>query len=109
MENLLNNAGIVRNRLKIEAAINNAKRVLEIQNEHASLSDYLWNFTNHQPIINNIETHKDVPATTPLSEKISKELKKKGFKFLGPTTVYAFMQAVGMVNDHENDCFKKEM
>jgi len=109
VENLLNNAGIVRNRLKIEAAINNAKRVLEIQNEHASLSDYLWNFTNHQPIINNIETHKDVPATTPLSEKISKELKKKGFKFLGPTTVYAFMQAVGMVNDHENDCFKKEM
>lgn len=107
VEELLNNEKIVRNRLKIEAAINNAKRVIEIQEEYTSLSDYLWSFIDHKPINNSVKSQKEVPAKTALSQKISKELKKKGFKFLGPTTVYAFMQATGMVNDHENTCFKK--
>ncbi len=106
---LLNDTGIVRNKLKIEAAINNAQCVLEIQQEYGSLSKFFWQFVNHTPIVNSVKNYKIVPAKTPLSEKISKELKQKGFKFLGPTTIYAFMQAVGMVDDHENSCFKKEL
>ncbi len=108
-ERLLQDAGIVRNKLKIEAAINNAQRVLEIQQEYGSLSKFLWQFVNHTPIVNSVKNYKNVPAKTALSENLSKALKKKNFKFLGPTTVYAFMQAVGMVNDHENTCFKKEL
>ncbi len=105
---LMQNAGIIRSELKIKSAISNAKAFIEIQKEFGSFSKYIWNFVNHKPIINHPQTFKDVPATTPLSEKISKDLKKRGFKFVGPTIVYAYMQAVGIVNDHVADCFTRK-
>ena len=101
---LMNNAGIVRNRLKILATVNNAQKFLEIQHEFGSFSHYIWNFVEGNPILNHPKTLKDVPAITEISDKISKDLKKKGFKFLGSTVMYAFMQATGMVNDHLVDC-----
>lgn len=103
---LLQNAGIIRNKLKIRSAITNAQLFIEIQKEYGSFSKYIWNFVNHQPIINKFHNKKDVPATTELSDTISKALKKKGFKFVGSTVMYAFMQAIGMVNDHTTNCFK---
>ena len=106
IERLLNNAGIVRNKLKIQSAIKNARGVLEIQREFGSLSDYLWSFVNHTTIQNKWESMQDVPAKTDISEQMSKALKKRGFNFVGPTICYAFMQAVGMVNDHTTDCFR---
>lgn len=106
IEELLQNAGIIRHRAKIEATIQNAKAFIEIQNEFGSFSKYIWNFVNHQPIHNQFKTLNEVPAQTELSQKISKDLKRRGFKFLGSTTVYAFMQAVGLVNDHLVKCFK---
>lgn len=102
---LLLNEGIIRHRGKIEAAINNAKLFKDIQIEFGSFSNYIWTFVNHQPILNAFQTLKDVPAKTDLSDHISKDLKKRGFKFMGSTTVYAFMQAVGLVNDYVSDCF----
>ena len=108
IEKLMQNAGIVRNRLKIVATINNAKCFITIQEEFGSFSDYQWRFVGNKPQVNDLETLADYPAVTEASTLFAKELKKRGFKFLGPTTVYAYMQACGMVNHHSNDCFRKE-
>jgi DNA-3-methyladenine glycosylase I len=102
---LMNDAGIVRNRSKIEGAILSAKGYLKIQDDGPGFSKYLWDFVDGQPIVNNFKTHANVPASTPLSTKISKELQARNFKFVGPTIVYAFMQATGMVNDHLTSCY----
>lgn len=101
---LLTNTGIVRNRLKIASTITNAKRVLELQAKHGSLDNYLWNFVGGIAIQNKWQTIAEVPASTPLSDRMSKELKKAGFSFVGSTICYAFMQAIGMVNDHLTEC-----
>ncbi len=105
-EELIHNAGIIRNKLKIKAAITNAQAYLEVQEEFGSFSNYMWGFTSGKPIKNSWRSITDVPATTALSDQISKDLKKRGFKFVGSTVVYAHMQAVGMVNDHVTDCFR---
>ncbi len=105
-EALLQDAGIVRNKLKVNAAITNAQQFLKIQEEFGSFDQYIWGFVNHTPIVNQWKDHKDCPAKTPLSDSISKDLKKRGFKFVGSTVIYAFMQAIGMVNDHTIDCFR---
>lgn len=107
IERLMLDEGIVRNRLKISATINNAKRFLEIQQEFGSFSNYQWQFVDNQPQVSNLNELSDYPAITEASTAFAKDLKKRGFKFLGPTTVYAHMQACGMVNDHSNDCFRK--
>lgn len=107
IQELLQDTGIVRNQLKIRAAVTNAIRFIEIQKEFGSFSKYIWKFTNGKPIINNPKTLSDVAATTPLSDEISKDLKKGGFKFVGSTVIYAHMQATGMVNDHVIDCWTK--
>ena len=109
IERLLKNAGIIRNRLKIEATINNAKRFIEVQNEFGAFDTYIWSFVDGQPIKNTWRTLKDIPAKTPLSDAISKDLLKRGFKFVGSTIVYAHMQATGMVNDHTVDCFRYDV
>jgi DNA-3-methyladenine glycosylase I len=103
---LLGDVGIVRNRLKIESAINNARAVLRIQREFGSLSDYLWGFVGGFPIQNKWKSLGEIPAQTPESIRMSKDMRKRGFQFVGPTICYAFMQAVGMVNDHEVRCFR---
>ena len=103
---LLKDAGIIRNRLKIEAAINNAQRFSEAQNEFGSFDEYIWDFVDGQPIKNGFTALQEIPAKTPLSDAISKDLKQRGFKFVGSTIVYAHMQATGMVNDHTIDCFR---
>jgi DNA-3-methyladenine glycosylase I len=105
-DSLLLDAGIVRNKLKIKSAITNAKLFMEVQKEFGSFSNFIWAYVDHKPIINKFDKREDVPATTPLSDKISKDLKKRGFKFVGSTVIYAYMQAIGMVNDHTTDCFK---
>lgn len=104
VEELMQNAGIVRNRLKILATINNAQRFQEIQNEFGSFSTYIWSFVGGKPIVNSFQSIQEVPATTEISDALSKDLKKRGFKFLGSTVMYAHMQATGMVNDHIVDC-----
>lgn len=106
IEKLLKDPGIIRNRMKVEAAVNNAKRFLEVQKEFGSFSKYIWGFVNDKPIQNKRRTIKQLPAKTPLAETIAKDLKKRGFKFLGPTVIYAHMQATGIVNDHTTDCFR---
>ena len=106
VKRLLNDSGIVRNRLKIVSTINNAKRFLEVQKEFGSFSEYIWGFVGGRPKKNKWKSSKQVPAKTPEAEVLSKDLKKRGFKFLGPTVVYAHMQAAGMVNDHTTDCFR---
>ena len=108
VQRLLANPGIVRNRLKIESSISNARACLDIQNQYGSFDSYLWNHVDGQPIINHFQRLADVPASTPLSETLSKDLKKRGFKFVGPTIIYAFMQATGMVNDHLVSCFLRQ-
>ena len=108
VEELLNDAGIIRNRLKIEAAIANANALLKVQEEFGSFNKYIWKFVNNNPINNKFKTLEDLPSKTQLSEIISKDLKKRGFKFVGPTIIYSFMQAVGMTNDHTTDCFRYE-
>lgn len=105
IQELLQNEGIIRNQLKIRATITNAIAFMKIQEEFGSFSTYIWNFVDGKPIQNNRQSLKEVPATTELSDKISKDLKKRGFKFVGSTVVYAHMQATGMVNDHVKDCF----
>lgn len=107
VEDLMNNAGIIRNRLKILATINNAQRFQEVQKEFGSFSKYIWSFVNGKPIVNHPKTLSDVPATTEISDALAKDLKKRGFKFLGSTVIYAHMQATGMVNDHLVDCHCK--
>ena len=102
---LMENAGIIRNGLKIKAAVSNAQAFMDVQKEFGSFSNYIWGFTGGKPIENQRQTLKDIPATTELSDQISKDLKKRGFKFVGSTVVYAHMQATGMVNDHVADCW----
>ena len=103
---LLADPGIIRNRLKISAAITNARAFLEVQKEFGSFDRYIWQFVDGRPIRNSWKAMTDVPASTPASIAMSKDLQKRGFKFVGPTICYAFMQAVGMVNDHVVDCFR---
>jgi DNA-3-methyladenine glycosylase I len=105
-EELLQNAGIIRNKLKIKATISNALAFIQIQEEFGSFSTYIWSFVNNVPIKNEWNNMSDVPATTKISDIISKDLKKRGFKFVGSTVIYAHMQATGMVNDHIKDCFR---
>ena len=105
-EELMQDAGIVRNKMKIRAIINNAARVLEVQKEFDSFNDYLWSFANGETIKNVWQSLDEVPASTPLSDKISKDMKKRGFRFVGTTIIYAFLQAVGIVNDHLTSCFR---
>lgn len=106
IEALLQDAGIIRNKLKVNATVTNAKAFMEIQKEFGSFSTYIWQFVDGKPIKNKIINYKNGPANTPLSDKISKDLKKRGFKFVGTTVIYAHMQATGMVNDHETSCFR---
>ena len=108
IEALMQDTGIIRNGLKIKATISNAVAFIKVQQEFGSFSKYIWNFTDGKPIHNNIKNIKEVPAKTPLSDKISKDLKKRGFKFVGSTVVYAHMQATGMVNDHVEECWKRK-
>lgn len=105
-ESLMQDAGIIRNRLKIKSAILNAKLYLDIVNNEGSFSDYIWSFVGGKPIINHWKTKSEVPVSTPQSDAMSKDMKKRGFKFVGTTICYAFMQAAGLVNDHTTDCFK---
>jgi DNA-3-methyladenine glycosylase I len=106
VERLMNDASIVRNRLKITATVNNAKKFLEVVKEFGSFSNYMWSWTEGKVVQNTRKSMADVPAVTELAERMSNDLKKRGFKFLGPTVWYAHMQAVGMVNDHTTDCFR---
>lgn len=106
IQELLSNPGIIRNQLKIRAAVNNAQKFLETQKEFGSFSNYIWKFTNGKPIENKRKNLSEIPATTPLSDEISKDLKKRGFKFVGSTVMYAHMQATGIVNDHVEYCWK---
>ena len=104
IKQLLKNAGIIRNKLKIKSAINNAKRFLEIQKEFGSFDKYLWGFVDYKPVINNYRNLASVPSFTSLSDKLSKDLKNRGFSFVGSTICYAFLQSVGVINDHLIDC-----
>jgi DNA-3-methyladenine glycosylase I len=106
IDTLIEDAGIVRNKLKIHATISNAQAFMEVQKEFGSFSKYIWGFTNGKPIKNKVKNHKEAPPTTELSAVLSKDLKKRGFKFVGSTVMYAHMQATGMVNDHEINCFR---
>ena len=108
VQELLQNPGIVRNVLKIRAAVTNAQRFMEIQKEFGSFSNYIWGFVDGKPIQNALQTMSEAQATTPESDRLAKDLKKRGFKFLGSTTVYAHMQATGLVNDHLTTCFRYE-
>ncbi len=103
---LMKDAGIVRNKLKIASVVSNAKAFLEVQKEFGSFDKYIWQFVGGKPIVNKRKSIKDIPATTPESDAMSKDLKKRGFKFVGSTICYAFMQACGLVNDHEMKCFR---
>jgi DNA-3-methyladenine glycosylase I len=107
IQELLQDSGIIRNQLKVRSAVANAIAFMEVQQEFGSFSKYIWQFTDGKPIINTPQHLKEVPATTPLSDAISKDLKKRGFKFVGSTVVYAHMQATGMVDDHVADCWKR--
>ena len=104
---LMNDPGIVRNRLKIEAAVTNARAFLDVQQAHGSFDRYIWQFVHGAPIVNPRPTMREVPASTPISDAMSRDLKQKGFRFVGTTICYAFMQAVGMVDDHLDTCFAK--
>jgi DNA-3-methyladenine glycosylase I len=103
---LIQDVGIIRNKLKIQATITNAQAFMAIQNEFGSFSKYIWEFVDGKPIKNSLKTHKEAVATTAISDALSKDLKKRGFKFVGSTVIYAHMQATGMVNDHEVSCFR---
>ena len=107
IQELMQNAGIIRNQLKIRSAVSNAISFMKIREEYGSFNKYIWGFVDGNPVINSPKTLKEVPATTPLSDAISKDLKKRGFKFVGSTVVYAHLQATGMVNDHVADCWKR--
>jgi len=109
VEELMQDTGIIRNRLKILATVNNAKRFMEVQKEFGSFSTYIWNFVGGKPIDNQFKELKEVPATTEISDQLAKDLKKRGFKFLGSTVVYAHMQATGMVNDHVINCHTRQI
>ena len=106
VQRLLQDAGIIRNKLKVRATISNAQAFMDVQGEFGSFSKYIWGFIDGAPITNSYKDLKEVPANTALSDAISKDLKKRGFKFVGSTVIYAHMQATGMVNDHLVDCFR---
>ena len=106
IQELILNPEIIRNKLKIRSTITNAQAVLKIIDEFGSFNVYIWSFVNQKPIVNSWKTMEEVPSTTPISDKMSKDLKKRGFKFIGSTICYALMQATGMVNDHTIDCFR---
>lgn len=106
IEALMDDRGIIRNRMKIEAAVTNARAFISVRDEFGTFDQYIWGFTYGETLHNGFETKQDVPAKTELSERISNDLKKRGFRFVGPTIVYAHMQATGMVNDHLKDCFR---
>lgn len=108
IQELLLDAGIIRNKLKIYSTITNAQNFMKVQEEFGSFSNYIWGFSDGKPIDNNPKTLKEIPATTPLSDTLSKDLKKRGFKFVGSTVVYAHMQATGMVNDHIETCWTRK-
>jgi DNA-3-methyladenine glycosylase I len=108
IDELLNNSGIVRNQLKIRATVVNAQAVLDVQEELGSFDSYIWQFVDGNPLQNHWKTLDEVPSSTPESGKLSTDLKRRGFKFVGPTICYGFMQAVGMVNDHLEDCFRHQ-
>ena len=106
---LLLNPGIVRNRRKIEASVVNAQKFLEVQKEFGSFNAYIWKFVNNQPIVNSYERISEVPASSPLSDEVSKDLKKRGFHFLGTVIVYSHLQATGLINDHIDSCYRKRL
>jgi len=106
LEEIRLHSGVIRNRLKIASAVDNAKAFIEIQRQYGSFNNYLWSYVDHKPIMNNYRAWEEVPAETDLSRRISTDLKRRGFKFVGPTIMYAFMQSVGMVNDHLTWCFR---
>lgn len=108
MANLLQDAGIIRNKLKVRATVSNARAFMKVQEEFGSFSKYIWGFVDGKPKQNRVENYKTAPATTAISDALSKDLKKRGFKFVGSTVIYAHMQATGMVNDHEVTCFRYE-
>ncbi len=108
INSLLKDAGIIRNKLKIQAAVTNAKAFIQIRKEFGTFDKYIWSFVNNKPIINQFTSLKELPAKTELSDKISDDLKKRGFKFVGSTVIYAHMQATGMVNDHLVSCFRQK-
>ena len=103
-DGLMRNPGIIRNRLKIDAAVTNARLFLEIAGKHGSFDRFIWGYVDYKPVVGHWEDLKDIPLTTPIAGRISKDLKKAGFKFVGPTIIYSFMQAVGLVNDHLKQC-----
>lgn len=106
INSLLQNKGIIRNKLKISAAIKNARIFLQIQKEFNSFNEYLWQFVNNTPIVNSYDSYEEIPPKTDLSIKISNDLKKRGMNFVGPTIIYSFIQAVGLINDHEKKCYR---
>ena len=108
VQDLMQNEGIIRNQLKIRGTISNAIAFMKVQEEFGSFSKYIWGFVNHQPIVNNLKSMSEIKATTEISDVLSKDLKKRGFKFVGSTVVYAHMQATGMVDDHVADCWKRK-
>ena len=108
IEKLLQDPGIIRNRLKVMATIGNAKAFLQVQKEFGSFDNYIWQFVNHKPMVNHFKSLSEIPAKTPVSDAMSKDLLKRGFKFVGSTICYAFMQATGMVDDHINTCWKRK-
>ncbi|MEG1254830.1 DNA-3-methyladenine glycosylase I [Clostridium sp.] len=107
IEELMNNVGIIRNRRKIEASINNAQKFIEIQKEFGSFDKYIWSFVNNEPVVNSYENISQLPATSALSHEVYKDMKRRGFKFLGSITIYAHLQATGIINDHIDSCFRK--
>ncbi len=109
VQELLQNEGIIRNRLKVRGTISNAIAFIKVQEEFGSFSKYIWGFVNHTPVVNRLKNLSESKSTTPLSDEISKDLKKRGFKFVGSTVVYAHMQATGMVNDHVANCWKRNL
>ena len=106
IQSMLQDPGIIRNRKKIESSVNNAQRFLEIQEQHGSFCNYLWGFTDGKQVVNHFKDLSEIPATTSLSDTIAKDLKRRGFQFLGSTIIYAHLQATGLVNDHLVDCFR---
>ena len=108
VERLMQDAAIVRNRLKIVAAINNAKQFIEIQKEFGTFTKYIWGFVNNKVVTHSLDSAEDYVATSPISDALAKDLKKRGFKFLGSTTLYSHLQATGLINDHATHCFRKE-
>ena len=106
IERMMGDAGLIRNRQKLTAAVNNAQRLLEIQKEFGSFSAYIWGFVGGKPLQHNCKTTADIPATSPESDALAKDMKKRGFKFVGSTVLYSHMQATGLINDHTTDCFR---